>query len=165
MPKPPFTACRAPLSVQYDTHAVSWDYRKGKAKVEEADTAAGVTRSERIYTFKNLVQGSFNKSKAPIVELEDQGIWKKMQAKEYSIVEQLSKTPSQISILSLLQSFETHRNALLKVLGEAYVPSSITHGEVAQMVGQVFEAFWFEYLPSEHIEGWAWIVQRSRPGR
>ncbi|KAK4736933.1 hypothetical protein R3W88_000630 [Solanum pinnatisectum] len=122
--------------VQYDTHAVPWNYKKGKARGEEADTAPGVTRSERIYTSENLVHGSSNKSKEPIVELEDQGIWKKVQAKEYSIVEQLSKTLSQISILSLLKSSETHRNALLKVLGEAYVPSSITHGEVAQMVGQ-----------------------------
>ncbi|KAK4718673.1 hypothetical protein R3W88_017011 [Solanum pinnatisectum] len=161
MPRPPFTVCRAPPPVQYDTHAIPWDYRKGKAKVEEADTATGVTRFERIYTFENLVQGRSSKSKAPIVELEDQGIWKKVQAKGHSIVEQLSKTLCQISILSLLQSFETHRNSLLKVLGKAYVPSSITHGEVTQMVGQVFEAykisfhedeFWFEYLPSEHID-------------
>ncbi|KAK4729867.1 hypothetical protein R3W88_022855 [Solanum pinnatisectum] len=141
IPKPPFTICRAPPPIKYDTHAIPCDYRAGKAKVEEADTATGVTRSERIYSSENLVQGSSSKSKAPIVELENQGLWKKVQAKEYTIVEQLSKSPSQISILSLLQSFETHRNALLKVLGEAYVPCSITHGE-----------FWFEYLPSEHVD-------------
>ncbi|KAK4710126.1 hypothetical protein R3W88_004639 [Solanum pinnatisectum] len=139
MPKHPFTVCRALPPVQYDTHDVPWDYRKGKAKVEEADAAAGVTRSKRIYTFENLVHGSSNKSKAPIVELEDQGIWKKVQAKEYSIVEQLSKTPSQISILSLLQSFETHRNTLLKVLGEAYVLSSITHGEAYKISFHEYE--------------------------
>ncbi|KAK4736956.1 hypothetical protein R3W88_000653 [Solanum pinnatisectum] len=155
-PKPPFTVCRAPPPVQYDTHAVPWNYKKEKAKVEEADTAAGVTRSGRIYTSENLVQGSSSKSKAPIVELKDQGIWKKVQAKEYSIVEQLSKTPSQISILSLLQSFETHRNALLKVLGEAYVPSSITHGEVAQMVEQVFDAYRISFHEDElPVEGTA----------
>ncbi|KAK4723775.1 hypothetical protein R3W88_026554 [Solanum pinnatisectum] len=155
-PKTPFTVCRAPHPVQYDTHAVPWNYKKEKAKVEEADTAAGVTRSGRIYTSENLVQGSSSKSKAPIVELEDQGIWKKVQAKEYSIVEQLSKTPSQISILSLLQSSETHRNALLKVLGEAYVPSSITHGEVAQMVEQVFDAYRISFHEDElPVEGTA----------
>ncbi|XP_049406209.1 uncharacterized protein LOC125869828 [Solanum stenotomum] len=140
MPKPPFSVLRAPPPPQFDTYAVPWDYGKGKAKVEEADTEAKVTRSGRIYTSENLFQGSSSKSKAPIAEFEDHGIWKKAQAKEYYIVDQLSKTPSKISILSLLQSFEAHRNALLKVLGEAYVSSSITHGEVAQMVGQVFEA-------------------------
>ncbi|XP_049347507.1 uncharacterized protein LOC125812061 [Solanum verrucosum] len=154
MPKTPFTVYRASSPVQYDTHAVPWDYKKGKTKVEEADTAAGVTRSRRIYTSENLVQGSSSKAKAPVVELENQGIWKKIQAKEYSIVEQLSKTQSQISIISLLQSFETHRNALLKVLGEAYVPSSITQREVAQMVGQVFEAYRISFYEDElPIEG------------
>ncbi|KAK4722012.1 hypothetical protein R3W88_012245 [Solanum pinnatisectum] len=148
-PKPLFTVFRVPPTVQYDTHAVPWDYRKGKAKLEEADTAVGVTRFGRIYTSKNLVQGSSSKSKAPIVELEDQGIWKKVQAKEYSIIEQLSKTPSQISILLLLQSSETHRNALLKVLGEAYVPSRITDGVVAQMVGQVYEAYRISFHEDE----------------
>ena len=88
-----------------------------------------------------MVQGSSRKSKAPVVELEDQGIWKKVQAKEYFVIEQLRKTPSQISILALLQSSETHRNALLKIFGEAFVPSNITHGEVSQMVGNVFEAY------------------------
>lgn len=55
--------------------------------MEETDTAAGVTRSGRIYTSENLVQGSSSKSKALIVELENQGICKKAQAKEYFIVE------------------------------------------------------------------------------
>ncbi|KAK4707118.1 hypothetical protein R3W88_033332 [Solanum pinnatisectum] len=38
MPKTPFTVCRAPPPVQYDTHVVPWNYKKGKAKLEEADT-------------------------------------------------------------------------------------------------------------------------------
>lgn len=38
--------------------------------------------------------------------------------------------------MALLQSSETHRNAFMKILSEAYVPSKITHEEVAQMVGQ-----------------------------
>ncbi|KAK4721842.1 hypothetical protein R3W88_012075 [Solanum pinnatisectum] len=95
-PKPPFTVCRAPPPVQYDTHAVPWNYKKEKAKVEEADTAAGVTRSGRIYTSENLV------------------------------------------------------------LGEAYVPSSITHGEVAQMVEQVFDAYRISFHEDElPVEGTA----------
>ncbi|XP_070040104.1 uncharacterized protein [Nicotiana tomentosiformis] len=46
----------------------------------------------------------------------------------------------EISILSLLQNLETHRNALMKVLSEAYVPTDITSGEMANMVGQVLES-------------------------
>ncbi|XP_069150857.1 uncharacterized protein [Solanum lycopersicum] len=128
-PRSPFAVYKASSPIQCDTHAVPWDYNKKETNVEETDVATGVTRSGRIYTSKNLVQGSSSKSKAPVVELEDQSIWKKVKAKEYSVIEQLSKTPSQISILELLQSSETHRDALLKILGEAYVPSNITHGE------------------------------------
>ena len=35
---------------------------------------------------------------------------------EYSVIEQLNKMPARISLLSLFQSSETHRNALLKAL-------------------------------------------------
>ena len=44
---------------------------------------------------------------------------------EYSVVEQLNKTPARISLLSLFQSSKTHCNALLKALGEAYVAPTI----------------------------------------
>ncbi|KAH0633514.1 hypothetical protein KY284_036300 [Solanum tuberosum] len=107
IPRPPFTVLRSPPPIKYNTHVVQWDYGKGKAKVEETDVTGEVTRSGRIYTFKNLVQGSSSKSKPPIVELDEQGVWKKVQDKEYSIVEQLSKTPSKICILSLLQYSKT----------------------------------------------------------
>ncbi|KAH0738232.1 hypothetical protein KY290_036937 [Solanum tuberosum] len=112
IPRAPFTVLRSPPPIKYNTHVVPWDYGKGKAKVEETDVTGEVTRSGRIYTFKNLVQGSSSKSKPPIVELDEQGVWKKVQDKENSIVEQLT-----------------------------YVPAGITHEEVAKMVGQVFEAY------------------------
>ncbi|XP_069145964.1 uncharacterized protein [Solanum lycopersicum] len=105
-PRPPFAVYKASAPIQCDTHAVPWDYNKRETNVEETDVATGVTRSGRIYTSENLVQGSSSKSKAPVIELEDQSIWKKVKAKEYSVIEQLSKTPSQISILELLQSSE-----------------------------------------------------------
>jgi hypothetical protein len=34
---------------------------------------------------------------------------------EYQVVEQLNKTPAQISILGLLMASEAHRSALLKI--------------------------------------------------
>lgn len=52
VPRPPFTVCREPPPVQYDTHDVPWDYGKGKTNVEEAFTVVGVTKFGRIYTFE-----------------------------------------------------------------------------------------------------------------
>jgi hypothetical protein len=40
-------------------------------------------------------------------------------------VDQLKKTPAKISIMSLILSFELHRDALQKVLNEAYIPQDI----------------------------------------
>ena len=86
-PRPSFTVYRASSPIQCDTHVVPWDYNKRQMNVEETDVATGVTRSGRIYTSENLVQGSSSKSKALVVELEDQGIRKKVQAKEYSVID------------------------------------------------------------------------------
>ena len=44
---------------------------------------------------------------------------------EYSVIEQLNKTLARISLLSLFQNSETHRNIFLKALGEAYVAPTI----------------------------------------
>lgn len=94
-PKTPFTVVRASPTV--NPHAVPWNYELnilGKAKVAEADVVQGVTRSGRVYTSENLFQGSSNKGKQPAIEVEEDGIWKKIQAKEYSVAEQLNKTPA-----------------------------------------------------------------------
>ena len=42
------------------------------------------------------------------------------------MIQQLNKSPAQISILALLLSFEVHCEALLKVLKETHVPTGIT---------------------------------------
>lgn len=63
-----------------------------------------------------------------------------MSTKEYSVVEQLKKTPAQIFLMALLTNSATHRNALVKVLSEAYVPAETTSENFSAMVGQVLEA-------------------------
>ena len=45
---------------------------------------------------------------------------------DYNIFYQLSQTPSKISILSLLRDFESHRNALMKLLVTSFVPQEIS---------------------------------------
>jgi len=46
----------------------------------------------------------------------------------------LNKSPAQISILALLLSSEVHCEALLKVLKETHVPTSITDSSFEGMV-------------------------------
>ncbi|XP_040967092.1 receptor kinase-like protein Xa21 [Gossypium hirsutum] len=45
---------------------------------------------------------------------------------EYNVVEQLSKQPARVSVLSRLLNSEPHWNALLKVLNQAYVTNNIS---------------------------------------
>ena len=42
------------------------------------------------------------------------------------MVEQLKKTPIKISLFSLIMSYESHRNALKRVLDQSYVNKDIT---------------------------------------
>ena len=64
---------------------------------------------------------------------------KKIKLPEYSILDQLKKTAAQISLLFLLLHSKEHRDILLKVLNEAYVPTEITINQLEKMVGKIFE--------------------------
>lgn len=52
---------------------------------------------------------------------EEEEFFKKMKVPEYAIMDQLRKTPAQISLLSLLLSSYEHRKVVTKTLNEAYV--------------------------------------------
>ena len=56
---------------------------------------------------------------------------------EYSVIEQLNKTPAKISLLSLFQNSEVHRNALLNALGKAYVTPNLFVDGVDQLIGNI----------------------------
>ena len=58
----------------------------------------------------------------PVIEIEANEFLKFIKHSEYSIVEQLHKLPAKISLLALMLNSEPHREALLKVLKEVYVP-------------------------------------------
>nr|XP_009617788.1 uncharacterized protein LOC104110073 [Nicotiana tomentosiformis] len=158
----PFTFTVAPSPV-YNSRSVPWDYeaearRKGKSKIEEAGATQGMTRTGRVYTPESMTQGGSSKEnmqRPPVVEVGVEEIWRKVQAKEYSVVKHLNKTPAQISILSLLQNSDAHKNALMNVLSEAYVPANITSKDMANMVGHIFETHkisFHEYeLPPEGL--------------
>ncbi|XP_070035361.1 uncharacterized protein [Nicotiana tomentosiformis] len=75
---------------------------------------------------------------------------------DYSIVEQLRKTPAQISLLSLLIHSDEHRKALMKILNEAHVPDKITVNHLEKIANKIFEAnritFSDDELPIEGTE-------------
>ncbi|GAU49442.1 hypothetical protein TSUD_407340 [Trifolium subterraneum] len=64
-------------------------------------------------------------------------VLKMIKRSEYKIVDQLLQTPSKISILSLLMSSDAHRDALMKVLDQAYVDHDVTLSQFGSIVGNV----------------------------
>jgi hypothetical protein len=99
-----------------------------------APEIGGLTRSGRCFTSeelenhrkakgKNMVElAKTDEVNKPVSDEEANEFLKLMRHSEYSVVDQLKKTPTRISLLSLMLSSELHRNALQKVLNEAYVP-------------------------------------------
>ena len=56
---------------------------------------------------------------------------------EYSVIEELNKLLARIPLLALLLNSEPHRNALMKVLCEAYVAHNISVEKVDQLVSNI----------------------------
>ncbi|KAM3323535.1 hypothetical protein P3S67_004686 [Capsicum chacoense] len=63
-----------------------------------------------------------------------------MQPKNYSVEDQLKKTPAHISVMSLLMSSEAHRNTLMEVLSGISIPKETTSETLVAAIGQVVEA-------------------------
>ncbi|XP_070045058.1 uncharacterized protein [Nicotiana tomentosiformis] len=150
-----------------DTKAIPWNYKqvivtyKGKEVEEEVNGTGGLTRSGRCFTPEELRKTKPSKDghipvKKPVTEEEAEEFLKKMKMQDYSIVEQLRKTPAQISLLSLLIHSDEHRKALMKILNEAHVPDKITVNHLEKIANKIFEAnritFSDDELPIEGTE-------------
>ncbi|XP_040951552.1 uncharacterized protein [Gossypium hirsutum] len=135
---------------KYDVNIVVPEGEKSKVMNEDVSEVGHFTRNGRCYSPETIepkkkVAGPSQKGKAPMYDVEDdvgtqleQEVKKAMNEEEaheflkfikhseYSVVEQLNKQPARISVLSLLLNSEPHRNALLKVLNQAYVANNVS---------------------------------------
>ena len=64
-------------------------------------------------------------------------------------MDQLAKVPAQISLLGLLMSSATHRDALFKVLDEVKVPDNISTDKLGLIVNSVFTMDQISFSPEE----------------
>ncbi|XP_016672983.2 uncharacterized protein [Gossypium hirsutum] len=135
---------------KYDVNIIVPEGEKSKVMNEDVSEVGHFTRSGRCYSPetvepKKKVASRSQKGKAPMYEVEDDvetqleqevkkavneeeahEFLKFIKHSEYSVVEQLNKQPARISVLSLLLNSEPHRNALLKVLNQAYVANNVS---------------------------------------
>ena len=119
--------------------------------VIETAVAQGMTRSGRCYTPYELALGGQKKdhAKRPISEGKAEEFWRRMQPKDYSIVQHLEKTPAQISVWALLMSSQSHRQALMKALDDTYVPSGTSSDNVAAMIHRVIQGHRISFCDDE----------------
>ncbi|XP_017972561.1 PREDICTED: uncharacterized protein LOC108661171 [Theobroma cacao] len=132
-----------------------------QASFEDLIGVGGITRSGRCYSPEiaervgkgKPAQGEGGLKKADTFskdQVDESVVAPNMS--EYSVVEQLTKMPARISLLSLLLNSEAHRNALLKVLNQAYVAQDISVEKLDHIMGNItvgnFIAFNDEEIPS-----------------
>ena len=72
-----------------------------------------------------------------VTEAEVNEFLKFIKHSEYSIVEQLHKMPIKIFLLSLMLNSEPHREAMLKVLKQAYVAHNTPVDKIDRLVGNI----------------------------
>ena len=73
----------------------------------------------------------------PIFKAEANEFLKFIKHSEYSIVEQLHKLPAKIFLLSLMLNSEPHREAMLKVLKQVYVPHNASTDKIDHLVANI----------------------------
>ncbi|KAL4326397.1 hypothetical protein GQ457_11G025490 [Hibiscus cannabinus] len=89
----------------------------------------------------------------PVKESEAQEFLKILKHSEYDVVEQLHRLPARISMLSLLLSSEGHRDALLKVLNQTFVPKEITTDKLDRLVNNIAVDNFISFSDEEIPEG------------
>ncbi|XP_071901023.1 uncharacterized protein [Coffea arabica] len=143
---------------------VPWNYDEpviqiGKKIIAKEEVSA-VTRSGKIASpFEAAVSIQVNNSEPPvkptITEKEALDFLKRLQRSEYNIIEKLSKSPAQITMLDLLFSSDVHRDALIDVLTKAQISRDISVDNFSNVVGSVLFnkqiAFSDDELPTEGI--------------
>ncbi|XP_071900996.1 uncharacterized protein [Coffea arabica] len=143
---------------------VPWNYDEPDVQIGEKSIAkkqvSVVTRSGKIASpFEATIPIQANNSEPPvkptITEKETLDFLKRLQRSEYNVVEKLSKSPAQISMLDLLFSSDMHRDALIEVLTKAQFPKDISVDNFSHVVGNVLFTkqitFSDEELPAKGI--------------
>ena len=73
----------------------------------------------------------------PVIEMEANEFLKFIKHNEYSIVKQLHKLLAKISLLGLMLNSKPHREVMLKVLKQAYMPYNARIDKIDRLVGNI----------------------------
>ncbi|XP_075088327.1 uncharacterized protein LOC142170335 [Nicotiana tabacum] len=139
----PVVIDRAPQRPMTDPTAIPWNYNeavvtyKGKevlGKVNETNPTEKYLNLEEV---NNATKKHFPLKKSVSAE-EAEEFFRKMKTADYEIIDQLRKSPAQVSLLSLLMNSTEHQKVLIKTLNEAYVPIETTVEQLERMAERFF---------------------------
>ncbi|XP_075084941.1 uncharacterized protein LOC142168181 [Nicotiana tabacum] len=157
----PVVISRAPQSPVRDPTAVPWNYSKTMVTYKWKEIMGEVNEMNQPRKYHNpeeqkMLKLSKDKRFPPkklVSSEEAEEFFRKMKTSEYAIIDQLRKTPSHVSLLSLFISSNEHQKVLLKTLNEAYVSVETSVEQLERMTGQFFEvnriSFSRDDLPQE----------------
>ncbi|XP_070049078.1 uncharacterized protein [Nicotiana tomentosiformis] len=157
----PVVISRAPQSPMRDPITVPWNYSKTMVTYKGKEIMGEVNEMNQPRKYHNpeeqkklkLSKDKRFSPKKPVSAEEAEEFFRKMKTSEYAIIDQLRKTPSQVSLLSLFISSNEHQKVLLKTLNEAYVPVETSVEQLERMAERFFEvnriSFSRDDLPQE----------------
>ncbi|XP_019244417.1 PREDICTED: uncharacterized protein LOC109224284 [Nicotiana attenuata] len=134
----PVVISRAPQKPMKDPTVVPWNYNKAVVTYKGKEIMGEVNETNPSGKYLNLEELNKTKQKRfplkkPVSAEEAEEFFRKMKTSEYDVIDQLRKSPSQVSLLSLLISSNEHQKVLLKTLNEAYVPVETTVEQLERM--------------------------------
>ncbi|XP_070005095.1 uncharacterized protein [Nicotiana sylvestris] len=139
----PVVIVRAPQRPMRDPNAIPWNYNevvvtyKGKEVLGEVNETNPAEKYLNLEEVNNATKKHFPLKK-PISAEEADEFFRKMKTADYEIIDQLRKSPAQVSLLSLLMNSTEHQKVLIKTLNEAYVPIETTVEQLERMAERFF---------------------------
>nr|XP_016465488.1 PREDICTED: uncharacterized protein LOC107788321 [Nicotiana tabacum] len=134
---------RAPQRPMTDPTTVPWNYNKAVVAYKGKEILGEVNETNPTEKYLNLEELNDSTKrhfplKKPVSDEEAEEFFRKMKTADYEIIDQLRKSPAQVSLLSLLMNSTEHQKVLIKTLSEAYVPIETTVEQLERMAERFF---------------------------
>nr|XP_016498056.1 PREDICTED: uncharacterized protein LOC107816824 [Nicotiana tabacum] len=154
----PVVIGRMPQKPMTDPTVVPWNYNKAVVTYKGKEISGEVKENNPTEKYLNLeeMNNATKKRfppKKPVSAEEAEAFFQKMKMADYEIIDQLRKSPTQVSLLSLLINSIEHQKVLIKTLNEAYMPIETTVEQLERMTERFFAvnqiSFSKNYFPPE----------------
>ncbi|XP_070021728.1 uncharacterized protein [Nicotiana sylvestris] len=139
----PVVIGHAPQRPMTDPTAIPWNYNeavvtyKGKEILGEVNETNPTEKYLNLEEVNNATKKRFPLKK-PVSAEKAEEFFRKMKTPDYEIIDQLRKSPAQVSLLSLLMNSTEHQKVLIKTLNEAYIPIETTVEQLERMAERFF---------------------------